>query len=386
MSCNSKTYCPYPFIGASLQSDGVTLPCGQYMNVAPFKKNEPVEVARNNSHMQEMRIKMLNNEHDSGCQCPAEEAAGIKSMRQNAIEKFGYHEFRQLKTVEIFFDNVCNLKCRMCGSPRSHLWYDEEKELYGTTLSPTKYVRNNLYKTVDIKNLEEVKIYGGEPLLSKEADDFFKNILDNGNIENLEIELVTNGTTLPLPNFLEALTRCKNLSVSISVDGYDSLNEFIRSGSKWSDIYNTMNFFNELIDKRKNQSIIRIHSAVGIYNANLTSELDTFVTNNFPRFFKSKQMIQFPVFLNIQNAPLEYKNLIEPLVDQETKTYMYNGNLNHFDHFINFHNGLNKIRNENLKNINPLLQEYIDNYKVKTDSKIFFIEQIKLMQGHIDSV
>jgi sulfatase maturation enzyme AslB (radical SAM superfamily) len=333
-----------------------------------------------------MRRKMLNGEHDSGCQCPAEEAAGIKSMRQNAIEKFGYHEFQQLKTVEIFFDNVCNLKCRMCGSSRSHLWYDEEKELYGTTLSPTKYVRNDLYKTINIKNLEEIKIYGGEPLLSKEANDFFKNILDNGNIENLEIELVTNGTTLPMPNFLEALIRCKKLSVSISVDGYASLNEFIRSGSKWSDIYNTMSFFNELIDKRKNQSLIRIHSAVGIYNANLIGELDTFVTNNFPRFFKSKQMIQFPVFLNIQNAPLEYKNLIEPLVDQETKTYMYNGNLNHFDHFINFHNGLNKIRNENLKNINPLLQEYIDNYKVKTDSKIFFIEQIKLMQGHIDSV
>jgi hypothetical protein len=36
------------------------------MNVAPFKKNEPVEVARNNSHMQEMRRKMLNGEHDSG--------------------------------------------------------------------------------------------------------------------------------------------------------------------------------------------------------------------------------------------------------------------------------------------------------------------------------
>ena len=182
MSCKSNTYCPYPFIGASLQSDGITLPCGQYMNVAPFNQYEPVEVARNNSHMQEMRRKMLNNEHDAGCQCPAEEAVGIHSMRQSAIDQFGYQEFKKLKTVEIFFDNVCNLKCRMCGSSRSHLWYEDEKKLYGTTLSPTKYIKNNLYKTIDLESLEEVKIYGGEPLLSNEADDFFKNILINGKI------------------------------------------------------------------------------------------------------------------------------------------------------------------------------------------------------------
>ena len=72
MSCKSKTYCPYPFIGASLQSSGITLPCGQYMNIAPFNPAQSIEEARNSSHMQDMRMKMLNNEHDSGCQCPAE--------------------------------------------------------------------------------------------------------------------------------------------------------------------------------------------------------------------------------------------------------------------------------------------------------------------------
>jgi hypothetical protein len=89
--------------------------------------------------MKDMRFRMSNDQHGIGCQCPAEEEAGIVSMRQKSIEKFGIDYSDSLKIVEIFFDNVCNLKCRSCGSNNSHLWFEEEKELYGVTLSPTKY-------------------------------------------------------------------------------------------------------------------------------------------------------------------------------------------------------------------------------------------------------
>lgn len=381
MSCKSKTYCPYPFIGASLQSDGVTLPCGQYMNVAPFTAYQPIEDARNSSHMQDMRMKMLNNKHDSGCQCPAEEAAGMKSMRQHAIDQFGFQPFGKLKTVEIFFDNVCNLKCRMCGSPRSHLWYEEEKELYGTTMSPTKYVKNTLHETLNVEELEEIKVYGGEPLQTREADNFFKRVIDQGNIENLYLEMSTNGTTLPMPNVLEAFRKCKRLKLDLSIDAFGKLNDYIRSGSVWEEIVENMKFFDRLIDDRQGETIIIVHSAVGIYNINMMKDLDDFVEHNFPRFLKTKQMIQYPVFLNIQNTPLEYKKLIEAYVDKETKNYMQSGTNDYFAHFINFHNGLDKIRNEDLENLNPLLSNYISNYNKIVDSQDFFVQQIKILQG-----
>ena len=385
MSCKSKTYCPYPFIGASLQSDGVTLPCGQYMNVAPFTAYQPIEEARNNSHMQDMRMRMLSNEHDPGCQCPAEEAAGMKSMRQHAIDQFGYRPFGKLKTVEIFFDNVCNLKCRMCGSPRSHLWYEEEKELYGTTMSPTKYVKNTLHETLDVEELEEIKVYGGEPLQTREADAFFKRVIEQGNIENLYIEMSTNGTTLPMPNVLEAFKRCKRLKLDISIDGYGKLNDYIRSGSDWDSIVENMKFFDSLIDERTEQTVIIVHSAVGLYNANLVTELDAFVEEHFPRFLKTKQMIQYPVFLNIQNASSDYKKKLEPYLDEETVRYMYNGTNDYFAHFVNFHNGLDKIRNESLEDLNPLLSDYIEEYNKIVDSRDFFVQQIKILQGQDQS-
>ena len=45
----SKTYCPMPFIGSSLQSDGLVLPCGQYMDVAPYKGKLEAWYSKNNN-------------------------------------------------------------------------------------------------------------------------------------------------------------------------------------------------------------------------------------------------------------------------------------------------------------------------------------------------
>lgn len=378
MSCN-KTYCPYPFIGVSLQADGVTFPCGQYMDESKFPKTQSIEDARNN-HMQVMREKMLNGEHDKGCQCPTEEAVGITSMRQSAIDRYGIQPFGKIKVAEIFFDNVCNLKCRMCASPYSHLLYEDEKQIYGETLSPTKYVRNTKYKDIDIHNLEEVKIYGGEPLMNKEADEFFKQILLDGNIKNLSINMSTNGTVLPMPNVLEAFLNCKELQINISIDGFNELNEYIRCGSNWDTIVKNLQFFDSLHDKRIGYTRIQIHSAIGIYNVNMINELDNYIKEKFPRFIKTRQMIQFPVFLNIQNASKEYKDLISPLLDDEMNRYMYNGNNDYFSHFVNYHKSLDKLRNKELKNKNPLLNDYINNYNIIVDSSEFFTQQIKILK------
>ena len=374
----SKTYCPMPFIGSSLQSDGLVLPCGQYMDVAPYKGKSITEARK---QMQCIRKTMLDGNHDSGCQCPAEEAAGLPSMRQDALAKFGVQPFGQLKTVEIFFDNVCNLKCRMCSSTHSHLWYEEEKELYGVTYNPTKYTKSNLSNEIDVTELQEIKIYGGEPLQSQDAETFFKRLLDEAIVENLTIEMSTNATLIPQKHTLEVFKRCKNLKVNLSIDGYGKLNEFIRSGCNWESMLKVMVWFHNLIDQRQDNTLIQVHSALGVYNINLIDELHSFVKQTYPKFSTTVQMIQYPTYLNIQNMPNDYKILIEPFVDEKIKAYMY-GNIakNYFNHFVNYHNKLNKIRNEKFT-CNDLLQEYIDTHPVEVDSSDFFIEQINFLKG-----
>ena len=376
---NSKTYCPYPFIGASLQADGAVLPCGQYMNMAPFKKVIPIQDARANGYLATMRDTMLKGKVDPGCQCHAEESAGIKSMRQHAIDQFGYNEFSALRTIEIFFDNVCNLKCRSCASPYSHLWYEEEKELYGMTLSDKKYVKNTLYKEIEVACLEEIKIYGGEPLINQECEEFFKKLLQEAVIENIEIYISTNATARPMPNTLEALMRCKKLHINLSIDGYGKLNDFVRHGSNWDTIVENMNFFQTLSKERNNYTLIAVHSAVSVYNVNLLNQLDEFVLEHYPTFRQSKQVVQFPVWLNIQHLPSDYKQRIT-VKDPAIETYLKTDAEDYFVHFVNFHKKLNDLRNEEFDNLNPLLSDYINSYNKTTDSLNFFkVEILKLM-------
>ena len=52
-----------------------------------------------------------------------------------------------------------------------------------------------------------------------------------------------------------------------------------------------------------------------------------------------------------------------------------------FDHFLNFHNKLDEIRKEDLKDSNNMLSTYIKNYKTKeVDSQVFFRQQLDYLR------
>ena len=100
-------------------------------------------------------------------------------------------------------------------------------------------------------------------------------------------------------------------------------------------------------------------------------------------------MIQYPVFLNIQNAPKEYKDLISPLLDSDMRQYMYNSKNDYFSHFVNYHTGMNRIRCEELESKNSLLHDFINEYNtatIATDSSKFFIDQIKFLKGEKNEI
>jgi organic radical activating enzyme len=385
MSINSKTYCPYPFIGASLQPDNTVLPCGQYMNMVPFLEVKPIEEVRNNKHMCNMRKKMLNNEIDNGCQCYIEEKVGLSSMRQDALKKYGYQSLGKLKVVEIFFNNICNLKCRTCASPYSHLWFDEEAELYGDTLSEKKYNQNFVYNELDLSELEMLKIYGGEPLFGNDANLFFGKIKQSNQIENLNIELSTNGTILPKENVDYAFKNCKHLSLNISIDGYGELNDFIRSNSNFKQIEENLSYYKELIKKRNNKNIvIIIHAALSVYNVNEYYKLENFIKENYPMFECNYQIVQYPVFLSIKNLPKKYKEiLIEKIKDKRIVEYLKEDGTDYFKHFLNFHNKLNNIRKEKFNGLNLLLENFMEEYANLPvfNSREFFLTEIKKLKG-----
>jgi pyruvate-formate lyase-activating enzyme len=384
----SKTYCPRPFMSSSLQAFDTALPCCQFQNMKPFtKRHVPIYETRNGEFMTDMRARMLRGDRVDGCEtCYEEEDIGITSMRQHQLTTIGYKTRLSLTKLELFLDNVCNIKCRSCSSVHSHLIWNDEQKLYGITLSPTKYLENHIYKDLDLSELDDVELLGGEPTISSNLERFFRKVDQQNRLDKIKINLHTNGMVPPKDTLLKALTDCRYLDLSISVDAYGKLNDYVRGSSNFTAISQQMEFYKQLADQRPaGTTKIQVHSAVSIYTINHVDELTAFVSHNFPSFIKTFQMVQGPNWMSVRNTPDDYKNLVcSKIKDPEMLAYLNSPGENLFHHFINFTQGLDDIRNESLALLNPTLYEYILNYKDKVSpevSKEFFLKTIAGWKG-----
>lgn len=317
--------------------------------------------------LQEIRELMLAGKPVAGCeQCYREEQQGVESMRQQSIKTYGVVDDIELQGIHLQFDNVCNLKCRMCSSPSSHLLYNEETEIYGKGISWQKFVVADKYKEIDTSKLTVIRLHGGEPFMSKRAEEFFKSITASGRISKVSIVIPTNGMVKPSEDFLEALANCNVLSIAVSIDALGGLNDYFRSNSDFDTVISNLDFFCSLIESRKpGTTDISVVTTVNVYNVNKLQELDTFLKSRYPNLPLVKSMLHGPSYLRISCLPKEYKDKIRHSVaDYPDVLKMLDiDDTNYFEEFVFNHRQLDNIRKESLGDLNLELSEFINNYK-----------------------
>ena len=378
----SNTYCPLPWVHSSLQNGNTILPCCAFMDSGEFMDQGKFEDLFFSKKMNQIRQGMLDGKKIKGCeQCYFQEQSGMESMRQRAIRKFGHVTEINVRDLNIVFDNICNLKCRMCSSGYSHLWFDEEKELYGTTFSPTKYFQNTFYREIDLSSVEHYDITGGEPLYSPHFNPFLKKINQETDVKNISIDFFTNGTIKPDNETIDILKKFKSVFITISIDAIGPLNNFIRKNSDFDDIKQNLDFYHTLTDNFS----INILTTVGIYNAIFVEEIKNYFKEYYPKFAWNYDLIQYPEHLSIRNMPTELKNIYKKyIIDKSILSYMNDNADDLFGHFLNFHNDLNKIRNETLVG-NDILQKFIETkiYNVsKSETEMYYKNLIKDLTGN----
>lgn len=359
----SKTYCPLPWVGLNILP-GEVRPCCIW-------DGAPVP-------LDQIRKDMLDGKEISGCQqCYFAEKVGSPSKRLESIEKYGNVTTISTQLLEINFDNVCNLKCRGCCSFSSHMWHSDEKEIYGKSFIDKKYIESDI-DDIDISNLKRIDISGGEPLLSKKAELFLGKLVKDRVIDNIELGINTNGTTIPSPIVFEAFKRARGLYINFSIDGIGKLNDYFRSGSNFDDIMKTIEYVNQIANDRRK---ILINTTVSIYNVNYLKEIKDYFTSRYPDFTIQHRMLQWPEQLAVQNMPDKLKAIVRPIVESFGSDYndvLEAINLpgkDVYGHFLNYHRILDNMRGENLPN--KLLSTYINNNNVVTDSMMFFRGQIR---------
>lgn len=361
----NKTYCPLPFRETMMVPGDVLLLCCRHNTDVLIK--DSFDKTFKEGKIQEIRELMLAGKPVSGCeQCYIQESQGVESMREWGIKKYGIVNDIELHTLHVQFDNVCNLKCRSCASVSSHLLYEDEVAIFGKSVAWQKYTQADRYKEIDISKLTDVRLHGGEPLLSKRADEFFGNLISQNRISELKIETPTNGMVIPKGNILRAFNECASLSISVSIDAYGDLNNYFRGKSDFNKIIKTLDFFYSLIDSRPpDTTTICVGTTVNMYNVNKLKDLDNFLKNKYPKIFLRKLFLHSPDYLKISCLPKEYKNKIRHTLEDypEILSMLDIDDPNYFDEFIFYHNKLDELRKESLGNLNLELSEFIESYK-----------------------
>lgn len=380
----SDTYCPLAWIGRNVLPTGIQ-PCCEWHGIG-----DPVDSLADIGYSPlflTTREKMIKGEKVGGCrQCYRAEAAGVKSRRLQALERYGVVDVVESKVLDVSFDNICNLKCRGCASPSSHLWHADEEAIYGNAFFNSKYIENDI--NIDFSGLEVIAVSGGEPFLSKKFDSFAKQLLLTQKAKDISLTINTNATVKPSPAVYDLILQCKSLSLQFSIDGIGHLNSYFRSGSKFEDCENNLNFFRNLKTLRLEKTTsLGIHTTVSLYNVNLLKDMEDYFQINYPEYTLTHRNLFWPPQLSLRNLPQDYKETLISIVENFGDSYkdvLYELTLNdqdYFNHFLNFHDKLDVLRQESLKDSNPLLSEFIKNYPRKLiDSKMFFIEQMEALK------
>lgn len=116
----------------------------------------------------------------------------------------------------VYLTNRCNLRCKMCSQ-----YGDNYKENACSELNIEQW--KNFFRMIsDVSPKPKIVLIGGEPLLYRDID----KILAYLNKKNFGIQIVTNGVFLD--KHLSVLKKCKNLTITISLDGLKDLHDKIR--------------------------------------------------------------------------------------------------------------------------------------------------------------
>jgi len=249
-------FCPLPFIHLSVEPDGSVSPCcntSANVRLGNTKQSSLSEILES-KELEEFRALFSNDEKPlpQQCyQCSKVEAAGNMSLRQSSLRVFEENVENDIKVplryLGLRFDNICNLKCRICFPDLSTTWVSDYKKL-GRVVKEERIqafsTREDLiYQTSRyIKTITHLYIAGGEPFLSPRFYDLIEEIKRQDRQGDIELILNTNATVVEFQgkSIEDYLRGFKSVSLGLSIDGVGERAGYMRHGFCWRDFDRTI--------------------------------------------------------------------------------------------------------------------------------------------------
>jgi len=255
-------YCSLAFGSASIDQTGYK-PCCNFQGKFDDEKSTNGSHL-NDPHLIKVRELLKNDKWPKGCvNCKESEENGYASMRTiwnqglgNDIPMDTTVDPANVKYLDLTFSNKCNSKCMTCGPAASTLWEDEWNYIYQQSTkdlpkNTKRGLQNNIYNLKGLKiyieddkvneliqsypNVESIAFVGGEPTIHEEGIRFLKELIKLDRAKNISISYVTNLTGLT-QDLTDVWQEFKEVHLSVSIDGYGIVNEYIRYPFKWKKI------------------------------------------------------------------------------------------------------------------------------------------------------
>lgn len=339
-----KTICMLPWISIETSPIGTARPCCLAVDEITNTSDEKFLLTTNtlqeiyqSEYMQNLRAEFLSGSKPETCKrCWEEEAAGRTSKRINSrvrlkeyYDKVDWKNMTpdQLWFIDLKIGNICNLKCRICGSWSSSKWAQEEIDylpdvnrkdhLAYTYLKDGAWPRENALFWDNLKellpNIKYFEFTGGEPFLIQQQFDLLQYAVDNGYSKDIEIHYNTNGTVYPA-EYVSLWDEFKHVEIAFSIDNIGKRFEYERYGAKWDDVESNIAKFNKL---RSMKLSTQVCLTVNVQNAYYLPELCTWIeSQTFDHVYFN--MLHDPKHMCITNmTPVAQQLVINRLTTEE---------------------------------------------------------------------
>lgn len=276
----NKSFCINPFIELLTFSGNTTVCC---MSQTAITKLSELENFNTDPNYAKIRYNMLDGikmpEHCAACY--EIESLGIRSPRiQATVEwsnRLGLNSLDDLAKIQdpVYYEvrpgNICNLQCRMCGPGYSHL-IAKEYHVLGIEKFQKRQFSN--FDFVNLNTVKKLYVAGGEPTAMPDFYTFLDKCIQNQTTD-FEILISTNATKIN-SRFRKQLAHFKNFQFSISIDGYEGLNHYIRWPSNWDTIIDNARY---LVQQKY---FVSFNVTVSIYNIWALDKVLMFLEKEFP--------------------------------------------------------------------------------------------------------
>jgi MoaA/NifB/PqqE/SkfB family radical SAM enzyme len=337
MNLPSEHACPLPWISIETAPIGAVRPCCLADEFLLEEDGEPLNLktltlgeAYKSYPMQQLRKEFREGGRPSTCRrCWAEEDAGRTSKRMHSLVKFkdiipkidwNNDMPDQLVFLDLKLGNLCNLKCRICGSWSSSKWAQEDiahdpspqkknTRAYGL-LKAGEWPNNNqrFWENLEevLPGVQYIEFTGGEPFMVTQHFALLRKAVELGVAGNISLHYNTNATMVPdLENIWKQF---KNVEVAFSVDNIGERFDYERSGASWKYVEKNIQAFQEMSQRNSN---IRLQACTTVNIQNVLYLPETVAWLDRQNFqFVYLNMLHDPKYIAVSHMTPEAKELV----------------------------------------------------------------------------